>query len=143
MILIIGPYCGRKFKRDAALHFGILHRETGASVSTQIATLRNLLLNHDNSRRGQMFQAGTLTLTVDAKDAGIIASLLTLKAEVETQSIVPMKMTNSPRSLVDTKENVLTTLIKNSVTVGIGHQGVEEVVMSTGWAAQNMRWDTA
>ena len=38
-------------------------------------------------------------------------------------------------------DNLLTTLIKNNVTVGIGHQGVEEVIMLTGWAAQNMRWD--
>ncbi|KIK27801.1 hypothetical protein PISMIDRAFT_7806 [Pisolithus microcarpus 441] len=75
---------GAVMKRDAALHVGILHRGMGASVSMQIATLCNLLLNHDNSRRGQMFQVvynGTLTLAVDAKNADIIASLLALKAD--------------------------------------------------------------
>ncbi|KAI6000811.1 hypothetical protein EDD15DRAFT_2362285 [Pisolithus albus] len=173
---------GAVVKRDAALHVGILHRGTGVSVSTQIATLRNLLLNHDDSRRGKMFEAvynGTLTLAVDAKNADIIASLVALKAEVEAQSNVPMKMTivggaeahllapelasanvgviiapvrsfpfywEGRRALPGpplTRDNVLTTLIKNNVTVGIGHQGVEEVVMLTGWAAQNMRWDAA
>ncbi|KAI6026447.1 hypothetical protein BKA83DRAFT_4490918 [Pisolithus microcarpus] len=42
-----------------------------------------------------------------------------------------------------TKDNVLMMLIKNNVTVSIRHQGVEEVVMLTSWAAQNMRRDTA
>ncbi|KAI6157316.1 hypothetical protein BKA82DRAFT_4055541 [Pisolithus tinctorius] len=173
---------GAVIKRNAALHVGILHRSTGVSVSTQIATLRNLLFNHDSSLRGQMFQAvynGTLTLAVDAKNADIIASLLALKAEVEAQSNVPMKMTivggaeahllaqelasanvgviiapvrsfpfywEGRRALAGpplTKDNVLTTLIKNNVTVGIAHQGVKEVVTVAGWAAQNMRWDAA
>lgn len=93
---------------------------------------------------------------MDAKNADIITSLLALKAEVEAQSNVPMKMTivggteahllapklananvgviitpvrsfpfywEGCRALPGpplTKDNVLTTLIKNNVTVGIG-----------------------
>ena len=148
-----------------------------------------------------MPRQGTLTLVVHAKNADIIASLVALKAEVEAQSNVPMKLTimggaeahllapelaeanvgvivspvrsfpfswegrrmwvvfslyphgltflivlcatNSLPGPPLTKDNVLTALIKNNVTVGIGHQGVGEVAMLTGWAAQNMRWDTA
>ncbi|KAG6332265.1 hypothetical protein ID866_6822 [Astraeus odoratus] len=171
---------GAVVRQDAALHVGILHRSKGASISTQIATLRNLLFRHDKSHRGQLFEAvynGTLTLAVDAKNADVIASLLALKAQVEADSKVPMKLTivggaeahlltpelasanvgvivapvrsfpfywEGRRALPGrplTKDNVLTTLIKNNVTVGIAPQGVEEVVMLTGWAAQNLRWD--
>ncbi|KAI6167548.1 hypothetical protein EDD17DRAFT_1504163 [Pisolithus thermaeus] len=113
---------GAVLKQDAALLVGILHRGTGISISTQIAILHNLLLSHDNSHRGQMFQAvynGMFTLAVNARNTDIIASLLALRAEVQVQSNVPMKMTI------------------NNVTVGIRHQGVEEVVMLTCWAAQN------
>jgi len=144
-----------------------------------------------------MPQQGALRLVVYAKNADIIASLVVLKAEVEAQSNVPMKLTIMggaeahllapelaeanvgvivspvrsfphswegrrmwvvyslyPRGLTLpivlyatnslpgpplTEDNVLTALIKNNVTVGIGHQGVGELATLTGLAAQNMR----
>ncbi|KIM54979.1 hypothetical protein SCLCIDRAFT_135619 [Scleroderma citrinum Foug A] len=173
---------GAIIEPDVALHVSILHRSTGTSVSAQIATLRSLLLNQDDSPRGKKFRAvygGTLTLVVRATNADIIASLVALKAEVEAQSNVPMKLTimggaeahllapelaeanvgvivspvrsfplswEGRRTLPGpplTEDNVLTALIKNNVTVGIGHQGFSELAMMSGWAAQNMRWDTA
>jgi len=48
---------GAIIEPDVALHISILHRSTGASVSVQIATLRSLLLNHDDSPRGKKFRA--------------------------------------------------------------------------------------
>ena len=48
---------GAVIESDVALHISILHRSTGASISTQIATLRSLLLNHDGSPRGMKFRA--------------------------------------------------------------------------------------
>lgn len=48
---------GAVVKRDAASLVGILQRGTGVNARTQIAILHNLLLSHDNSPRGQMFQA--------------------------------------------------------------------------------------
>ena len=148
-----------------------------------------------------MPRQGTLTLVVRATNADIIASLVALKAEVEAQSNVPMKLTimggaeahllapelaeanvgvivspvrsfplswegrrtwvvsslyphglilliildatNSLPGPPLTEDNVLTALIKNNVTVGIGHQGFGELAIMSGWAAHNMRWDTA
>lgn len=37
----------------------------------------------------------------------------------------------------------MTTLFAHGVTVGIGHQGVEEDAQMSGWAARNLRWDAA
>lgn len=48
---------GAIIEPDVALHVGIVHRSTGASISTQIATLRDLLFNHDDSPRGKKFRA--------------------------------------------------------------------------------------
>ena len=48
---------GAIIEPDVALHVSILHRSTGTSVSAQIATLRSLLLNQDDSPRGKKFRA--------------------------------------------------------------------------------------
>ncbi|KAL4080122.1 hypothetical protein V8B97DRAFT_697398 [Scleroderma yunnanense] len=155
---------------DVALNIGILHRTKGASVSTQIAMLRSLLLDHDDSPRGKRFRAvydGAFPLVVDCKNADVIASLLAFKAEIEAQSNVSMKLTImggaeahllapelatadvgvivSPvrsfpfswegRHILPgpplTKDNVLTTLIKSNVTVGIGHRNINEPLLLT------------
>ena len=57
--------------------------------------------------------------------------------------LIILDATNSLPGPPLTEDNVLTALIKNNVTVGIGHQGFGEPAMMSGWAAQNMRWDTA
>ncbi|KIJ15978.1 hypothetical protein PAXINDRAFT_99322 [Paxillus involutus ATCC 200175] len=79
-----------------AVHVAVLHRTGGASVSTQIAVLRRLLLGPYTGERGARFEAvvkGELPLAVDVKNADIIATLLKLKKEVEAASGVLMKMT--------------------------------------------------
>ncbi|KIJ61513.1 hypothetical protein HYDPIDRAFT_31124 [Hydnomerulius pinastri MD-312] len=164
-----------------AVHVAIQH-SGGASVSTQIAALRRLLLGPHVGERGTWFEAvtnGKLPLVVNVKNADIIATLLKLKQEVEAASGTPMQMTlvgaaeahlvaaelaaanvdvivTPPRSFPFTwegrrilqgppvtEQSLITTLFSQGVTVGIGHQGVEESAQLTGWSARNLRWDAA
>ncbi|KAH7908470.1 hypothetical protein BJ138DRAFT_352435 [Hygrophoropsis aurantiaca] len=79
-----------------AVHVAVGHSVNGASISTQIAALRNLLLGPRQGERGQWFKAvykGEIPLVIEAKNADVIATLLTLKKEVEAASGVQMKMT--------------------------------------------------
>ena len=62
---------GAVIEPDVALHISILHRSTGASISTQIATLRSLLLNHDDSPRGKKFQGVYNVSTVSSRTVAV------------------------------------------------------------------------
>lgn len=42
-----------------------------------------------------------------------------------------------------TEQSLVTTLFVHGVTVGIGHQGVNEEAYLSAWAARNLRWDAA
>ncbi|KAI6135870.1 hypothetical protein EDD17DRAFT_1502575 [Pisolithus thermaeus] len=131
---------GAVVKRDAASLVGILQRGTGVNARTQIAILHNLLLSHDNSPRGQMFQAvhNRLTYLTEVANANvgvIITPVRSFPFYWEGRCAHP----GPPL----TKDNVLTTLIKNNVTVGIGHQGAKEVVMLPAGRHRIMRRDTA
>ncbi|KAG8216808.1 hypothetical protein J3R82DRAFT_7058 [Butyriboletus roseoflavus] len=42
-----------------------------------------------------------------------------------------------------TERSLVTSLFAHGVTVGIGHQGVEEDAQLSAWAARNLRWDAA
>jgi len=94
----------------AALHVQIGHSSTGPSVSTQIATLRNLLLG---DKSVNMFAEvakvqtcylllncvlmyaiqGLIPLVVEAQNADIIASLIQLKNEVKAWTGVDIQLT--------------------------------------------------
>ncbi|KAH7885714.1 hypothetical protein F5I97DRAFT_1874828 [Phlebopus sp. FC_14] len=177
-----------RLERDAvledvtAVHVTVSHRGGGASVSTQIAALRRLLLGPYEGERGIWFKTvaeGKVPLVVNVKNADIMATLLKLKKEVEATSGQSMKMTfvgaaeahllaaelvaadvgiivTPPRSFPYTwegrrtlhgppvtEQSLITTLFAHGVTVGIGHQGVEEEAQMTAWAARNLRWDAA
>ncbi|CAK5272816.1 unnamed protein product [Mycena citricolor] len=72
----------------AALHIA-LSMSSPSSVSTQIATLRGLLLGRGKGDTGKRFAqvvAGEMPLVVNVESADIIASLLVLKKEVESVS---------------------------------------------------------
>jgi len=76
---------GAVIQEVAALHV-TLSLSFGVSVSTQIATLRSLLLGggkDDVARRFSDVAAGKIPLVVNVASADIIASLLVLKKEVE------------------------------------------------------------
>ncbi|KAJ7131770.1 carbohydrate esterase family 9 protein [Mycena crocata] len=76
---------GAVIQEVASLHVA-LSLSSGISVSTQIATLRGLLLGQGKGEVGKRFGdvvAGNIPLVVDVESADIIASLLVLKKEVE------------------------------------------------------------
>ncbi|KAJ7669296.1 carbohydrate esterase family 9 protein [Mycena polygramma] len=78
-----------------ALHVG-LSLSSVVSVSTQIATLRGLLLGQgkgDISRRFSDVVARKIPLVVTVESADIIASVLVLKKEVEAVSGTPIRLT--------------------------------------------------
>ncbi|KAJ7512469.1 hypothetical protein B0H11DRAFT_1898948 [Mycena galericulata] len=76
---------GAVIQEVAALHFR-LTLNSGISVSTQIATLRAVLLGEGQGDVAQRFAdvvAGKIPLVVEVESADVIASLLVLKKEVE------------------------------------------------------------
>ncbi|TFY56157.1 hypothetical protein EVJ58_g7809 [Rhodofomes roseus] len=68
------------------------------SVSTQVATLRHLLLNPTDGDAAKYFRLvtnGTLPLIVEANSADIIATVIQLKEEVEVETGTPLTVTIS------------------------------------------------
>ena len=77
---------GAIIKPVAALHVSIIDDVNKPSVSTQIATLRSLLLGNGQGDVGLYFSKaakGEIPLVVDTQNADVIATLLSLKEEVE------------------------------------------------------------
>ncbi|KAJ3802991.1 carbohydrate esterase family 9 protein [Lentinula aff. detonsa] len=88
---------GAVIQEVTALHTSIGFDDT-PSVSTQIATLRRLLLTPPEGPAGVWFKrvsVGSLTLVVETHSADVIATLLTLKAEVEAAKKSKMQLTIS------------------------------------------------
>ncbi|THH01236.1 hypothetical protein EW145_g6949 [Phellinidium pouzarii] len=78
----------------AAVHVSVGHMGRTPSVSTQIATLRRLLLEVGEGEVGSRFKdVADLTLVVEAQSADIISTLLQLKKEVEGNTGTVMKLT--------------------------------------------------
>ncbi|GJE95448.1 carbohydrate esterase family 9 protein [Phanerochaete sordida] len=79
-----------------AVHVTVRHFGSTPSVSTQIGTLRRLLLHPPNGDAGQWFKdvsEGKTTLVVDTDSADIIATLILLKREVEEKSGKKIQLT--------------------------------------------------
>ncbi|KIJ09655.1 hypothetical protein PAXINDRAFT_87177, partial [Paxillus involutus ATCC 200175] len=70
---------------DIAVHVAVT-KNNAASVSTQIAALRTMLLGQGNDPMLSRVRAGTATLVVDVDSADIMATLLHLKREYEQVS---------------------------------------------------------
>ncbi|KAF7348547.1 Carbohydrate esterase family 9 protein [Mycena venus] len=88
---------GAVIQEVTALHVA-LSLSSGVSVSTQIATLRGLLLGAGKGDLGQRFEdvvAGKIPLVIHAESADVIASLLVLKKEVEVATGTPIRITIS------------------------------------------------
>ncbi|KAJ7636950.1 carbohydrate esterase family 9 protein [Roridomyces roridus] len=86
---------GAVIQEVTAIHV-TLSLSSGISVSTQIATLRGLLLGGGEGEIGQYFgdvAAGKIPLVVNAESADIIASLVVLKKEVEAATGNPIRLT--------------------------------------------------
>ncbi|KAG5639408.1 hypothetical protein H0H81_002940 [Sphagnurus paluster] len=86
---------GAVIQEVTAVHVSVRHFSK-PSVSTQIATLRRLLLGPQEGASGYWFQKvveGEIPLVVEAHSANIITTLIILKREVEVRTRRPMKMT--------------------------------------------------
>ncbi|CAE6420173.1 unnamed protein product [Rhizoctonia solani] len=74
----------------SALHLRVSHG-SGVSVSTQIATLRRLLLK--NAAKNNQHGLGQVPLVITVHKADDMATLLELKAEIEDLTSVPLRVT--------------------------------------------------
>ncbi|KIK67367.1 hypothetical protein GYMLUDRAFT_37473 [Collybiopsis luxurians FD-317 M1] len=86
---------GAVIQEVTALHTAIGFADK-ASVSTQIGTLRQLLLSPPEGPAGFWFEQvakGSLPLVVETHSADVIATLLSLKAEVEDAKATQIKLT--------------------------------------------------
>ncbi|KAE9387106.1 hypothetical protein BT96DRAFT_1025981 [Gymnopus androsaceus JB14] len=91
---------GAVLQDDVALHVAI-SLSSPVSVSTQIATLRKLLLGDANGDLGSQFTKvveGKIPLIISVDNTDIMASLIQLKAEVESTSGSAIQMTFSGAS---------------------------------------------
>ncbi|KAF9227427.1 composite domain of metallo-dependent hydrolase [Gyrodon lividus] len=80
----------------AGLHVAVSHAVTSLSISTQVASLRRLLLHRTEGPRTDYFAEvikGHIPIVIEAHSADIIATLIRLKKEVENATGRPMKMT--------------------------------------------------
>jgi hypothetical protein len=87
---------GAVLQDEAALHVSIDQSFVQPSVSTQIAVLRRLLRGDSKGDRGKAFEdvaKGRRTLVVKAHAADIIASLILLKKDLETETGYKIKVT--------------------------------------------------
>ncbi|KAJ6532734.1 carbohydrate esterase family 9 protein [Mycena vulgaris] len=88
---------GAVIQEIAALHVA-LSLSSGISVSTQIATLRGLLLGEGHGDLAQRFAdvvTGKIPLVIEVESADIIASVLRLKKEVEAAKGNTIRLTIS------------------------------------------------
>lgn len=87
---------GAVLKKIAALHITINSYNKRPSVSTQFATLRNLLSGKIDGEMGDYFKLvrdGQITLVVDTDNADVIATLLDLVDELSQSSGSKIKLT--------------------------------------------------
>ncbi|KIK81164.1 hypothetical protein PAXRUDRAFT_15392 [Paxillus rubicundulus Ve08.2h10] len=80
----------------AGLHVALSHAVTLPSISTQIATLRRLLLHPTEAPHTDYFAEvikGHIPIVIEAHSADVIATLILLKKEVENKTGRSMKMT--------------------------------------------------
>jgi len=86
---------GALIQEVTALHVSV-KPDRNPSVSTQIATLRRLLLGGGSGELHTVFSrvaSGNLTLVVNAESADIIATLVALKKEVDSTTGQSLKLT--------------------------------------------------
>lgn len=91
-----GLQAGAVIEDVAALHVSVSHRWSGSpSVSTQVTALRNLLLHSNEGTPFNLAAKGKIPLVIEAENADIIATLLKLKAEVDTHTGSSIRLTIS------------------------------------------------
>ncbi|KAF8806405.1 carbohydrate esterase family 9 protein [Phlegmacium glaucopus] len=86
---------GAIIQKVTGVHISVRHFSK-LSISTQIAALRKLLLDPQQNSAGNWFKrvtAGEIPLVIEAHSADIIATLITLKKEVEDTTRIEMRLT--------------------------------------------------
>ncbi|KAJ7452267.1 carbohydrate esterase family 9 protein [Mycena latifolia] len=83
---------GAILQSETALHISV-HSEMRASVSTQIAALRNMLFSSSAAGPWRRVKAGEIPLVIKVHNADIMATLLLLKAEFEASTSETLRMT--------------------------------------------------
>ncbi|ESK86843.1 carbohydrate esterase family 9 protein [Moniliophthora roreri MCA 2997] len=82
-------------KQEVALHVNVRLSNSELGVSSQIRTLRRGLLGQLDGEQGEVYARvtnGTIPLIIEAHSADIIASLISLKAEVEKAKNTKLKI---------------------------------------------------
>ncbi|KAF9225904.1 carbohydrate esterase family 9 protein [Gyrodon lividus] len=140
--LLLGPYTGERGTWFKAVVKGELPLVVNVKNADIIATL--LKLKHEVEAVSGTLMKMTL---VGAAEAHLVAAEL---AGASVGVVTPPRsfpFTWEGRRILHgppvTEQSLITTLFAHGVTVGIGHQGVEEEPQMAGWAARNLRWDAA
>ncbi|KAG9313485.1 hypothetical protein JVU11DRAFT_5810 [Chiua virens] len=139
--LLLGPYVGERGASFEAVVKGELPLVINVKNADIIASLVKL-------KQDVEVTSGTsikMTL-VGAGEAHLVAAELAaanVGVIVTPSKTVPAHLGGSPDDPPITEQSLVTTLFAHGVTVGIGHQGVEEDAQMSTWAARNLRWDAA
>ncbi|KAH8116645.1 composite domain of metallo-dependent hydrolase [Phellopilus nigrolimitatus] len=155
----------------AAVHVAIGHSGSSASVSTQIAALRRLLLEPAPGDVGMWFKSGESTLVVEAQSMDVISTILLLKKEVELETGVPVRLTIAgaaeahliAKQLADANVGVVVSpsrpfpatwesrrilpgppLTRDSaISLLLAHNVTVGIGIEESWSARNTRFDAA
>ncbi|KAF9239773.1 hypothetical protein BU15DRAFT_74314 [Melanogaster broomeanus] len=141
--LLLGPYIGERGARFKAVSKGELPLVVNVKNADIIATLLNLKTEVEAAFGTPM----KMTLLGAAEAHLVAAEIAAANVGVIVTPPRSFPFTWEGRRILHgppvTEQSLITTLFANGVTVGIGHQGVEEEAQMAGWAARNLRWDVA
>ncbi|KDQ57519.1 hypothetical protein JAAARDRAFT_156260 [Jaapia argillacea MUCL 33604] len=166
---------GAVIQEVAAFHVSVGHGGNGApSVSTQIAVLRRLLVGEVGGEMGEWIgevKSGKIPLVINVESADVMATLIKLKEEVETEigETIKVTFTGASEAHLLAKEigaagvGVILTPSRpfpqtweqrrilpgppltehNAVSLLLGHNVTVGIGIPENWAARNIRFDAA
>ncbi|KAF8438173.1 hypothetical protein L210DRAFT_3482342 [Boletus edulis BED1] len=141
--LLLGPYTGERGASFEAIVKGELPLVVNVKNADIMASLVKL------KQEVEAVSGTPIKMTlVGAGEAHLVAAeLAAANVGVIVTPPRPFPFTWEGRRILQgppvTEQSLVTTLFTHGVTVGIGHQGVNEYAPLTGWAARNLRWDAA
>ncbi|KAH0826552.1 hypothetical protein J3R83DRAFT_4906 [Lanmaoa asiatica] len=141
--LLLGPYTGERGASFEAVVKGELPLVVNVKNADIIASLLKL------KQEVEAISSTPMKMTlVGASEAHLVAAeLAAANVGVIVTPPRPFPFTWEGRRIIQgppvTEQSLVTTLFARGVTVGIGHQGVEEEARLSCWAARNLRWDAA
>jgi len=141
--LLLGPYTGERGASFEAVVKGKLPLVVNAKNADIIASLLKL------KQEVEAISGTSIKMTlVGAGEAHpLAAELAAANVGVLVMPPRPFPFTWEGRRIIQgppvTEQSLVAKLFAHGVTVGIGHQGVQESPQMSTWAARNLRWDTA